>query len=57
MLRALLQHLRRAAGDGSTLAISLSVTTGSADQAARRAAFQRAVAAVGEPARSVLEAA
>jgi methyltransferase (TIGR00027 family) len=57
VLRALLQHLRRAAGGGSTLAISLSVTTGSADQAARRAAFQQAVAAVGEPARSVLEAA
>ena len=57
VLQALLRHLRRAAGDGSMLAISLSVTTGSAGQAARRAAFQEAVAAVGEPARSVLEAA
>jgi methyltransferase (TIGR00027 family) len=57
VLRALLEHLRRVAGDGSTLVISLSVSTGSAAQAARRAAFQEAVAAVGEPARSVLEAA
>ena len=57
VLRALLQQLRRVAGAGSTLVISLSVSTGSAAQAARRAAFQEAVAAVGEPARSVLEAA
>ena len=57
MLRALLERLRRVAGDGSTLVISLSVSTGSAAQAARRAAFQEAVAAVGEPTRSVLEAA
>jgi methyltransferase (TIGR00027 family) len=57
VLRALLQQLRRVAGDGSMLVISLSVSTGSADQAARRAAFQEAVAAVGEPARSVLQAA
>jgi len=55
VLRALLQHLRRVAGDGSALVISLSLSTGSADQAARRAAFQEAVAAVGEPAWSVLE--
>jgi len=57
VLQALLQHLRQIAADGSTLAISLSVTTGTADQDARRAAFLEAVAAVGEPARSVLEAA
>jgi methyltransferase (TIGR00027 family) len=57
VLQGLLQHLRQVAADGSTLAISLSVTTGTADQDARRTAFQEAVAAVGEPARSVLEAA
>ena len=57
VLQALLQHLRQVAADGSTLAISLSVTAGTANQDARRAAFQVAVAAVGEPTRSVLEAA
>ena len=57
VLHALLRHLRQVAGGGSTLAISLSVSTGTADQDARRAAFQESVAAVGEPARSVLEAA
>ena len=55
VLRALLGQLRQVAADGSELAISLSVSTGSAERAARRAAFQAAVAAVGEPARSVLE--
>jgi methyltransferase (TIGR00027 family) len=55
VLRALLGQLRQVAGDGSELAISLLVSTGSAERAARRAAFQAAVAAVGEPARSVLE--
>ena len=55
VLRALLGGLRQVAADGSSLAISLSVSTGSAERAARRAAFQAAVAAVGEPARSVLE--
>jgi methyltransferase (TIGR00027 family) len=55
VLRALLGQLRQVAADGSSLAISLSVSTGSAERAARRAAFQAAVAAVGEPARSVLE--
>lgn len=58
VLRALLGQLRRVAADGSTLAISLSASTGSgedAQRAERRAAFQAAVAAVGEPARSVLE--
>jgi methyltransferase (TIGR00027 family) len=56
VLRALLGQLRQVAGAGSELAISLSVSTGSAERAARRAAFQAAVAAVGEPARSALHA-
>jgi O-methyltransferase involved in polyketide biosynthesis len=56
VLRALLGQLRQVAADGSELAISLSVSTSSAERAARRAAFQAAVAAVGEPARSVVEA-
>jgi hypothetical protein len=57
VLRSLLAQLRRVAASGSsTLAISLSVGSGSPQRAARRAAFQAAVAAVGEPARSVLEA-
>jgi methyltransferase (TIGR00027 family) len=55
VLYALLEQLRQVAADGSSLAISLSVATDSGDRAARRAAFQAAVAAVGEPARSVLE--
>jgi methyltransferase (TIGR00027 family) len=55
VLRALLGQLRQVAGDGSTLAISLSASTDSAERAARRAALQTAVAAVGEPIRSVLE--
>jgi methyltransferase (TIGR00027 family) len=57
VLRSLLAQLRRVAADGSTLAVSLSVDGGSPERAARRAAFQAAVAAVGEPARSALEAA
>ena len=56
VLRSLLAQLRQVAADGSELAISLSVSTNSPERAARRAAFQAAVAAVGEPARSVLEA-
>jgi methyltransferase (TIGR00027 family) len=57
VLRALLRQLRQVAADGSELAVSLSVSTAvSGEGAARRAAFQAAVAAVGEPARSVLEA-
>jgi O-methyltransferase involved in polyketide biosynthesis len=47
--------LRAAAADGSRLAISLSVSGTSA--ARRRLAFRATVAAVGEPARSVLTAA
>jgi methyltransferase (TIGR00027 family) len=54
VLRALLAQLRRIAGEGSRLAISLSVDGGSPERAARRAAFQAAVAAVGEPARSAV---
>ena len=57
VLRSLLAQLRTLAAGGSGLAISLSVTSGSPERAARRAAFQAAVAAVGEPARSVVEAA
>ena len=57
VLRTLLAQLRRVAAGGSSLALSLSVQGGSAQQAARRAAFQAAVAAVGEPARSAVTAA
>jgi len=57
VLRSLLAQLRTLAAGGSGLAISLSVTSGSPERAARRAAFQAAVAAVGEPARSAVEAA
>lgn len=53
VLESLLRSLRWASGPGSTLAISLSVTTTPDD---RRAAFQSAVAALGEPARTVLTA-
>jgi methyltransferase (TIGR00027 family) len=57
VLGSLLAQLRRVAADGSTLAISVSVSSGSPERAARRAAFQAEVAAVGEPARSVLDGA
>jgi methyltransferase (TIGR00027 family) len=56
VLRSLLEQLRRVAAGGSTLAVSLSVDGGSPEQAPRRAAFQAAAAAVGEPARSALDA-
>jgi methyltransferase (TIGR00027 family) len=56
VFRSLLAQLRRVAADGSLLALSLSVDSGSPERAARRAAFQAAVAAVGEPARSSLDA-
>jgi len=55
VLGSLLAQLRRIAAEGSRLAISLSVNSASPERAARRAAFQAAVAAVGEPARSVVE--
>jgi methyltransferase (TIGR00027 family) len=54
VLGALLQSLRACANDHSRLAISVSVDTGSAAQAQRRARFGAAVAAMGEPARTVL---
>ena len=57
VLRSLLAQLRRIAAGGSRLAISLSVNSGSPERAARRAAFRAAVAAVGEPTRSVVAAA
>ncbi len=49
VLRSLLAQLRRIAADGSRLALSLLVSSGSPERAARRAAFQAAVAAMGEP--------
>jgi methyltransferase (TIGR00027 family) len=57
VLRSLLEQFRSVAADGSSLAISLSTTARSAEHAARRAAFAAAVAAAGEPARSVVAAA
>jgi methyltransferase (TIGR00027 family) len=54
VLRSLLAQLRQVAADGSRLAISLSVSGGSPERTARRAAFQAAVAAMGEPARSAV---
>ena len=54
VLEALLQALRTRANDRSRLAISLSVDTGSDALAQRRARFGAAVAAMGEPARTVL---
>jgi methyltransferase (TIGR00027 family) len=56
VLGSLLAQLRRIAAEGSRLAVSLSVNSTSPERAARRAAFQAAVAAVGEPARSVVAA-
>jgi len=54
VLESLLHHLRQIACSGSRLAISLSVTSSSAAQSVRRKAFRAAVAAMGEPARTVL---
>jgi len=56
VLAALLQGLAEVAAQHSRLAISLSVATGSPGLAARRAQFQAGVAALGEPARTVLSA-
>jgi methyltransferase (TIGR00027 family) len=56
VLEALLRALRAAAAPGSRLAISVSVERGDDDLAARRSAFAAAVAAIGEPARTVLTA-
>ena len=57
VLRGLLAALRRSVGASSRLAISMSIDAESADQRLRRTAFQQRVAAIGEPARTVLTAA
>jgi methyltransferase (TIGR00027 family) len=54
VLESLMRGLRDIAAPGSRLAISLSVTTNSAAESVRRTAFRSAVAAMGEPARTVL---
>lgn len=54
VLESLLRQLRSVAAPRSRLVISLSVDTGDPTQAARRTAFQSRVAAMGEPARTVL---
>jgi methyltransferase (TIGR00027 family) len=54
VLESLMQELRGVAAPGSRLAISLSLTNNSAAAAVRRTAFRAAVAAMGEPARTVL---
>lgn len=56
VLASLLTALRALAAPASRLAISLSVDGGDARQAQRRRRFRAAVAAMGEPARSVLTA-
>lgn len=56
VLTALLGALRRSVAADSQLVISLSVAVSDPDQQARRAAFQRRVAALGEPARTTLSA-
>jgi methyltransferase (TIGR00027 family) len=53
-LESVLNQMRAVAGPGSLLAISLSVTGGSAVRAARRAALGIALAALGEPTRSAV---
>ena len=57
VLASLLEGLRAVAAAGSRLVISLSVSSGSPGLADRRADFQAGVAALGEPARTVLTAA
>jgi methyltransferase (TIGR00027 family) len=54
VLVSLLRSLRAVANSRSRLAISVSVDTGDAGLSQRRARFQSAVAAMGEPARTVL---
>jgi len=56
VLTTLLQGLAEVAAQRSRLAISLSVASGSAGLADRRAQFQAAVAALGEPAPTILTA-
>jgi methyltransferase (TIGR00027 family) len=55
VLASLLSQLRRLACGGTELAVSLSVASTDPLLTARRAAFREAVAAMGEPARTVLE--
>ena len=54
VLESLLRELREVASEHARLAISLSLSANSAAQSIRRKAFQSAVAAMGEPARTVL---
>jgi O-methyltransferase involved in polyketide biosynthesis len=55
VLEAVLRQFHAVAGAGSLLAISLSVTTRSAEGASRRHEFQARVARLGEPVRSGVE--
>jgi methyltransferase (TIGR00027 family) len=55
VLESLLRELRSVAGAGSRLAISLSIHTNEDAESVRREAFRTAVAAMGEPARTVLD--
>lgn len=54
VLESLLRALRGVAPEGSRLAISLSISSNSEAESIRRDAFRAAVAAMGEPARTVL---
>jgi methyltransferase (TIGR00027 family) len=54
VLEKLLHGLRTMAAAGSRFAMTLSLSTGDPDLAQRRATFQDAVAAIGEPAPTVL---
>src|SRR6476469_9450366 len=54
VLESLLRELREVASEHARLAISLSLSATSAAHSIRRQAFQSAVAAMGEPARTVL---
>ena len=56
VLAGLLRALRTSVAPGSRLVLSVSVDTASPGQAHRRAAFQQRVAALGEPAPTVLTA-
>jgi methyltransferase (TIGR00027 family) len=54
VLESLMRELRSGAAPGSRLAISLSLTNNATAESVRRTAFRAAVAAMGEPARTVL---
>jgi methyltransferase (TIGR00027 family) len=56
VLEALLGELRAVAAAGTRLALSLAVSPASPERSARRERFTAAVAALGEPARSLLSA-